>query len=78
METATNWAPIGAALAIGLGAIGAGVGIGMLAAKALEAIGRNPEAAPVIQTNMIIGIAFTEALAIYAFVIGILLVFVGG
>ena len=55
---------IGAALAIGLGAIGPALGIGMLAAKAMEALGRNPEAAPQIQQNMILAIAFTEAIAL--------------
>ena len=51
---------IGAGLAIGLGAIGPAIGIGMLAAKAMEALGRNPEAAGQIQQNMILAIAFTE------------------
>ena len=41
---------IGAGLAIGLGAIGPGIGIGLLGSKAMEAIGRNPEAAGPIQT----------------------------
>ena len=44
---------IGAGLAIGLGAIGPGIGIGMLASKAMEALGRNPEAGAQIQQNMI-------------------------
>ena len=64
------------ALAIGLGAIGPGLGIGFIAAKGLEAIGRNPEAAPKIQTNMILGMAFAEAIAIYALVIALILKFV--
>jgi F-type H+-transporting ATPase subunit c len=64
------------ALAIGLGAIGPGIGIGLLVAKGLEAIGRNPEATPKIQTNMILGIAFAEAIAIYALVIALILKFV--
>lgn len=64
------------ALAIGLGAIGPGIGIGMLAGKALEAIGRNPEATSRIQTNMILGLAFAEAIAIYALVIALILRFV--
>lgn len=64
------------ALAIGLGAIGPGVGIGILSGKALEAIGRNPEATGKIQTNMILGIAFAEAIAIYALVISLILKFV--
>ncbi len=67
---------IGAVLAIGLGAIGPGIGIGMLGAKAMEAIGRNPEAVGTIQTNMILGIAFAEAIAIYALVVAILILFV--
>ena len=67
---------IGAALAIGLGAIGPALGIGILAAKAMEALGRNPEAAPLIQQNMILAIAFTEAIAIYALVVAIIIKFV--
>lgn len=67
---------IGIALAIGLGAIGPGIGIGIIGGKALEAIGRNPEATSKIQTNMILGIAFAEAIAIYALVISLILRFV--
>lgn len=63
-------------LAIGFGAIGPGIGIGILGGKALEAIGRNPEATPKIQTNMILGMAFTEAIAIYALVIALIIKFV--
>ncbi|MBA2677979.1 MAG: ATP synthase F0 subunit C [Ktedonobacteraceae bacterium] len=65
-----------AAIAIGVGAIGPGIAIGLLAAKALEAIGRNPEAAPTIQTNMILSIVFAEAIAIYALVVALLILFV--
>ena len=65
-----------AAISIGLGAIGSGLGIGILASKALEAIGRNPEAAPKIQTAMILAIAFTEAIAIYALVVSLIIKFV--
>jgi F-type H+-transporting ATPase subunit c len=67
---------IAAGLAIGLGAIGPGLGIGILAAKAMEALGRNPEAAGTIQQNMILAIAFTEAIAIYALVVAIIIKFV--
>ena len=67
---------IAAALAIGLGAIGPGFGIGMLASKAMEAIGRNPEAEAKIKTNMILAIAFTEAIAIYALVVALIITFV--
>jgi F-type H+-transporting ATPase subunit c len=64
------------AFVMGVGAIGPGIGIGMLVAAGLNAIGRNPEAAGKIQTNMILGIAFAEAIAIYALVIALILKFV--
>lgn len=57
------------ALAIGIGAIGPGIGIGMIGAKAMEAIGRNPEATGKILVPMLIAAAFAEAIAIYALVI---------
>jgi F-type H+-transporting ATPase subunit c len=68
---------IGAALAIAIGAIGPGLGIGILAGKAMEALGRNPEARAPIQQNLILALAFTEAIAIYAFLTAIIIVFVG-
>lgn len=64
---------IGAAVAIAGAAIGAGLGQGRAVAAAMESIGRNPNAAERIQTPMIIGIAFMEALAIYALVIAFFL-----
>lgn len=67
---------IGAALAIGLGALGPGLGIGMAVRGAMDALGRNPEAAGEIRTTMIIGAALAEAVAIYAFVIAIIIAFV--
>jgi F-type H+-transporting ATPase subunit c len=67
---------VAAAFAIGLGALGPALGIGKLAAKAMEAIGRNPEAAPKIQTAMILSIAFAEAIAIYALVVALIIKFV--
>ncbi|MCH8064272.1 MAG: ATP synthase F0 subunit C [Chloroflexi bacterium] len=67
---------IGAGLAIGIGGAGPAIGIGMLVSKAMEALGRNPEAQPVIQTNMILGMAFAEAIAIYAFVVALMIGFV--
>ncbi len=66
---------VGAALAIGLGAIGPGIGIGIIGGKALEALGRNPEAESSIRTIMILGIAFAEAVAIYALVISLIIKF---
>lgn len=65
-----------AALAIAVGGIGPGLGIGMLAAKAMEAIGRNPEAAGKIQVPMLIAMAFAEAIAIYALVVALIIKFV--
>ncbi|MBP9814538.1 ATP synthase F0 subunit C [Candidatus Woesebacteria bacterium] len=60
-------------------AIGGGMpalAIGLLVGKALEAIGRNPEAANEIRTSMILGVAFAEAIAIYSLVIGLIIKFV--
>lgn len=50
--------------------------IGMITAKAMEAIGRNPEAAGEVRTSMILGLAFAEAIAIYALVAGLIIKFV--
>jgi len=68
---------IAAGLAIGLGSLGPAIGIGLLAAKAMEAIGRNPEAAGPIQQNMILALAFAEAIAIYALVVAFVIIFIG-
>mgnify|MGYP001562217665 CR=1 FL=1 len=61
--------PLAKAIAIGVGAIGPAIGIGMIGARAMEAIGRNPEAAGKILVPMLIASAFAEAIAIYALVI---------
>jgi F-type H+-transporting ATPase subunit c len=66
---------VGAGLAM-IGALGPGIGIGMLAQGAMQAIGRNPDAAGIVQTNMILAIVFTEAIAIYALVVSLLIIFV--
>ena len=63
-------------LAIGLGLLGPGIGIGLLGASAMNALGRNPEARGPIQTNMILAIAFAEALGIYALIVAIILALV--
>lgn len=63
-------------ITVAVGGIGPGLAIGMLSAKALEAIGRNPEAADNIRTTMILGLAFAEAIAIYSLVIGLIIRFV--
>ncbi|HUI27467.1 MAG TPA: ATP synthase F0 subunit C [Candidatus Kryptonia bacterium] len=64
---------LAAGLAVGIAAVGAGLGQGRAVAAAMESIGRNPNAADRIQTPMILGIAFMEALAIYALVIAFFL-----
>ena len=56
-------------------AVGPGLAIGNLVGKAMEALGRNPEAQPVIQTNMILGIAFAEAVAIYCLAVALIIIF---
>ena len=71
----TGMAAIGAGLA-SIGLLGAGIGQGNAAAKASEAVGRNPEAESKIRSMFIIGAAIAESSALYAFVIAIMLVFV--
>lgn len=66
---------LGMALAVGLGMLGPALGIGLIVSRALEAIGRNPEASGKVQATMFIGIAFTEALAIFALVIAFIVKF---
>ena len=67
---------LAAGLAIGLGLLGPGIGIGLLGAAAMNALGRNPEARGAILTNMILAIAFAEALGIYALIVAIILAMV--
>lgn len=67
---------LAAAIAIGAGALGPGLGIGMLGYGAMQALGRNPEARGPIMINMMIAIGFCEAIAIYALIVAIILVFV--
>lgn len=63
------------AIVVGVGVLGPGIGLGILVGRALEAIGRNPEASGKIQTSMFVGIAVTEALAIFALVVGFIIKF---
>ena len=69
------FAYLGAGLCIAIGTIGPGLGLGNGVGKAMEAIGRNPEAEPKIKNNMIVGLAFVEALSIYALLIALILAF---
>jgi len=66
---------LGAGLAIGLGAIGAGIGQGTAVGKALEAMARQPEMVSTLQTNMFIGLAFIESLCIYALAVAMILIY---
>lgn len=63
-------------MTIALGGIAPAISIGWIVSKAMEAIGRNPEAASKIQTNLILGVAFAEAIAIYALVVALIIKFV--
>ncbi len=67
---------LGAAIAMGVGAIGSGLSEGFAAGKACEGIARNPEASGKITITMIVGQAVTESVAIYALVVAVLLLFV--
>ena len=66
---------IGAGLAM-IGTIGAGIGIGMVVNGAVQGMARNPDAIGNLQTNMILGIAFAEAIAIYCLVVALIILFV--
>ncbi|GAC1583569.1 MAG: F0F1 ATP synthase subunit C [Candidatus Dormibacteria bacterium] len=67
---------LAAGLAMGLGAIGAGIGIGNVSGKAVEGISRQPELKNDLQQVMILGIVFCETVAIYALVVALILLFV--
>ncbi|MBN1585819.1 MAG: ATP synthase F0 subunit C [Candidatus Omnitrophica bacterium] len=74
MEQATNWLGLTLPLGFAMAAFGAAFGLGKAVASAMDAMGRQPEAAPRIQLAMIIGCALIEAIAIY----GLVVVFVLG
>jgi F-type H+-transporting ATPase subunit c len=67
---------LASAVAIGLGALGPGLGLGFIGAKAMEALGRNPEASDQIFVPLILSLAFTEAIGIYALVVALMIKFV--
>lgn len=73
IEAIKLWATMGA---IAVGTIAPAIAIGMIGSRGADAIGRNPEAAPKIQTAMILAIAFAEAIAIYALVMALIIKFV--
>ena len=67
---------IGMAIAAGLGVLGPAIGIGLIGGRAMEAIGRNPEASGKIVSNMVLAIVFAEALGILALVASFIIKFV--
>jgi F-type H+-transporting ATPase subunit c len=67
---------LASALAIAVGSIGPGLGLGMIGSKAMEALGRNPEASDQIFVPLILSLAFTEAIGIYALVVALIIKFV--
>ena len=67
---------IGAGLCMGLGAIGPALGEGNAVSRALEGIARQPEAASLLKSNMILGCAITESTGIYSLVVALLIIFV--
>lgn len=73
LEAVKLWAAMGT---IVLGTMAPALAIGLIGSRASDAIGRNPEAAPKVQTAMILAIAFAEAIAIYALVIALSIKFV--
>jgi len=75
IEIAKGLKLLGAGLAM-TGAIGAGAGVGIVVGGAVQGIARNPDAAGLITGNMILGVALAEAVAIYALVVALILIFV--
>lgn len=68
---------IAMAIAAGVGVLGPAIGIGLIGGRAMDAIGRNPDASDKIVSNMILAIVFTEALGILALVVSFIIKFVG-
>lgn len=75
MDITTAMKFLAAGIAIGLAALGTGIGQGSAVNGAMESIGRNPEATPKIQQVMILGLAFIESLCIYGLVVSLILLF---
>ncbi len=67
---------IGMAIAAGFGVLGPAIGVGLIGGRAMDAIGRNPEASDKVVSNMILAIAFAEALGILALVVAFIIKFV--
>jgi F-type H+-transporting ATPase subunit c len=72
-ELQTGLKAVGAGIVYGGAAIGPGIGIGIVVGNAITAMSRQPESAATARTTMFLGIAFTEALALFGFVLSFLL-----
>ncbi|MFN2355716.1 MAG: ATP synthase F0 subunit C [Desulfopila sp.] len=70
-----TWSVIAAGFGMGIGSIGTGIGMGIAISKACEGVARNPGASGKILTNMMVGLALIESLAIYVFVICIIILY---
>jgi F-type H+-transporting ATPase subunit c len=66
---AASFTNLAKAIAIAIGGMGPGLAIGLIGSKAMESIGRNPESSDKIFVPMLLGMAFAEAIAIYALVV---------
>lgn len=73
-----GFALLGAGLAMGLGALGPGLGLGNAVGKAMESIGRNPESSKAMGAFFFVGLAFVEAIGIYSLVVALLLLLLKG
>ena len=69
---------LSAGISMGIGALGPGIGEGIAASKACEAVGKNPEAIGDIRSIMVLGIALSETTGIYSLVISLILIFLKG
>lgn len=74
LSTASGLIAVGAGLAVSIGALGGGIGQGVVGGKALEAIARQPETADQVRTILFITFAFIETLTIYGLLIAFMLV----
>jgi len=72
-DTNAGLAAIGKGIVYGAAAIGPGIGIGIVVGNAISAMARQPESRGVVQTTMFLGIAFTEALALFGFVLSFII-----
>lgn len=77
VDIARAAALFGAGFAMAIGSIGPALGQGMIAKKACEMIGKYPESAGKVRTTLLISLGFVESSAVYALIIGLLLIFFG-